>query len=226
MVIGPLIAIVVTVDPVWGDVFEGYLPSREIINPGPLYVSIGILGATVMPHGLFLGSHFAMFDRDNPDEPSGSVTPSQESVDDEEQQQPGKDRAVVSTANRDARVLKRWLHSLRLGLVRLVPGIDPASIGLDTATKEEIVGTVTAPILRPLDISSLKGRMMHATIDVAASMLMFALTTNSFLLIVAAQAFYYGVGNRTGIVPEAGSREIGDLFQAFELLRDELNHGG
>ena len=81
MVIGPLIAIVVTVDPVWGDVFEGYLPSREIINPGPLYVSIGILGATVMPHGLFLGSHFAMFDRDNPDEPSGSVTPSQESVD-------------------------------------------------------------------------------------------------------------------------------------------------
>ena len=39
------------------DVFGGFLPKAEIItNPAMLYVAIGILGATVMPHNLYLHS--------------------------------------------------------------------------------------------------------------------------------------------------------------------------
>jgi len=39
-----------------GEVFRGYLPSSAIIESQGLYQSCGILGATVMPHSLYLGS--------------------------------------------------------------------------------------------------------------------------------------------------------------------------
>ncbi|KAH6708583.1 iron transporter SMF3 [Verticillium dahliae] len=39
-----------------GDVFKGYLPSEAIIEGKGLYQACGILGATVMPHSLYLGS--------------------------------------------------------------------------------------------------------------------------------------------------------------------------
>ncbi|TKW56799.1 Manganese transporter SMF1 [Colletotrichum tanaceti] len=39
-----------------GQVFRGYLPSSSIIETQGLYQSCGILGATVMPHSLYLGS--------------------------------------------------------------------------------------------------------------------------------------------------------------------------
>lgn len=39
------------------DVFKGFLPTKEIFTqPEVLYVSIGIIGATVMPHNLYLHS--------------------------------------------------------------------------------------------------------------------------------------------------------------------------
>lgn len=39
-----------------GEVFRGYLPSGVIIQQQALYQACGILGATVMPHSLYLGS--------------------------------------------------------------------------------------------------------------------------------------------------------------------------
>ncbi|KAL8387081.1 hypothetical protein RB595_010171 [Gaeumannomyces hyphopodioides] len=38
------------------DVFKGYLPSAAVVENNGLYLSCGILGATVMPHSIFLGS--------------------------------------------------------------------------------------------------------------------------------------------------------------------------
>ena len=44
-------------NPQWSAVLAGFVPSREIVsNPQMLYVAIGILGATVMPHNLYLHS--------------------------------------------------------------------------------------------------------------------------------------------------------------------------
>jgi manganese transport protein len=44
-------------NPDWGGVVAGFIPSPEIVhNPGMLYISLGILGATVMPHNLYLHS--------------------------------------------------------------------------------------------------------------------------------------------------------------------------
>ncbi|NMF61661.1 divalent metal cation transporter (plasmid) [Brasilonema octagenarum UFV-E1] len=43
--------------PDFGGILFGYLPKREILqNPEMLYIAIGILGATVMPHNLYLHS--------------------------------------------------------------------------------------------------------------------------------------------------------------------------
>ncbi len=43
--------------PDMGGILQGYLPNREILrNPEMLYIAIGILGATVMPHNLYLHS--------------------------------------------------------------------------------------------------------------------------------------------------------------------------
>jgi manganese transport protein len=42
-------------DPVWGDVLRGYIPSPSIVtDQTQLYIAMGILGATVMPHNLYL----------------------------------------------------------------------------------------------------------------------------------------------------------------------------
>ncbi|MEI4480927.1 MULTISPECIES: Nramp family divalent metal transporter [Phyllobacterium] len=44
-------------DPVWGEVIKGFAPTTEIVrNPEMLYLALGILGATVMPHNLYLHS--------------------------------------------------------------------------------------------------------------------------------------------------------------------------
>jgi manganese transport protein len=43
--------------PPFGEVMRGFVPSRGIVsNPAMLYVAVGILGATVMPHNLYLHS--------------------------------------------------------------------------------------------------------------------------------------------------------------------------
>lgn len=43
--------------PVWNDVAAGFIPSTQTItNPAMLYLAIGIIGATVMPHNLYLHS--------------------------------------------------------------------------------------------------------------------------------------------------------------------------
>ncbi len=43
--------------PVWTDVLRGFVPTTEVVrNPVMLYIAIGILGATVMPHNLYLHS--------------------------------------------------------------------------------------------------------------------------------------------------------------------------
>lgn len=55
--------------PAVADVLNGLVPRPEVVtNPGMLYIAIGILGATVMPHNLYLHSSIVQtrnFDRDD-----------------------------------------------------------------------------------------------------------------------------------------------------------------
>ena len=48
---------IVLANPDWGAVARGFLPSTSIVtDPDMLYLALGILGATVMPHNLYLHS--------------------------------------------------------------------------------------------------------------------------------------------------------------------------
>ena len=55
LVFGCFAAQMVLTQPVWGEVLAGYIPSLSILTEQEqLYIAIGILGATVMPHNLYL----------------------------------------------------------------------------------------------------------------------------------------------------------------------------
>jgi manganese transport protein len=57
--------------PAMGAVFGGLLPRTEIVtNPAMLYIAIGILGATVMPHNLYLHSSIVQTRKVLPDDAS------------------------------------------------------------------------------------------------------------------------------------------------------------
>ena len=54
---GLLLVQIAMADPDWGAVIRGFAPTTEIVtNPDMLYLAIGIIGATVMPHNLYLHS--------------------------------------------------------------------------------------------------------------------------------------------------------------------------
>jgi manganese transport protein len=54
---GCFVYLVIASNPAWAKVAAGFVPSPEIVtNPAMLYVAIGIIGATVMPHNLYLHS--------------------------------------------------------------------------------------------------------------------------------------------------------------------------
>jgi manganese transport protein len=51
------LAQIVLARPEWSGVFAGFWPSTRIVtDPGMLYLALGIIGATVMPHNLYLHS--------------------------------------------------------------------------------------------------------------------------------------------------------------------------
>ncbi|PPQ69625.1 hypothetical protein CVT25_013708 [Psilocybe cyanescens] len=65
------VVLLVKASPDWSNVFMGYIPNKGLFQsePDAVYAAVGILGATVMPHALFLGSSLATQDRvsDAPD---------------------------------------------------------------------------------------------------------------------------------------------------------------
>lgn len=114
-------------DPNWGAVIKGFAPTTDVItNPDMLYLALGILGATVMPHNLYLHS------------------------------------AIVQTRD----------------------------VGLETADKREAIKLAT----------------WDSTIA-----LMFALTINASILILAASAFY-----------DRGMHDVAELDKAHLLLNPLL----
>ncbi|KAL8717516.1 MAG: hypothetical protein Q9225_005248 [Loekoesia sp. 1 TL-2023] len=71
---GAIIATDVAEDTGAGEVFSGYLPSSAIIEGEGVYLSCGILGATVMPHSLYLGSGMVQSRLRHFDIKAGNVT--------------------------------------------------------------------------------------------------------------------------------------------------------
>lgn len=68
-----------------GEVFRGYLPSSAIVQSEGLYQACGILGATVMPHSLYLGSGIVQSRLQEYDISAGNVPASLQSTNSEKQ---------------------------------------------------------------------------------------------------------------------------------------------
>jgi len=71
-----------------GEVFKGYLPSSAIVEGNGIYLSCGIIGATVMPHSIFLGSGVVQPRLKQFDEQNGHLMRNEEPADGEDKYVP------------------------------------------------------------------------------------------------------------------------------------------
>ncbi|OCF34616.1 metal iron transporter [Kwoniella heveanensis BCC8398] len=228
-------------NPVWKDVFFGLVPSRTLVDPGALYIGVGIIGATVMPHALFLGSSLASVDRLNmlPIEPSPVKKPrsvSMPSLNPFRRRRPhprqNSDSTIPQTnvdieyqSSSAARPNPATSSASGLSIRPETPGKDLPleSIEQDEGemSKDEL-DYVKAVKKYEMDVRMFDRirwvdlHLLHATIDTALSLLGFALTINSSILTLAGAAFFYGSAN---VNPDDA-----DLFGAFDLIKSLIGH--
>ncbi|KAL7810184.1 natural resistance-associated macrophage domain-containing protein [Trichoderma gracile] len=89
-----------------GEVLKGYIPSGAIVQSNGLYQACGILGATVMPHSLYLGSGIVKPRLRDYDEKHGLMPP-------EQQQQPASAASSTMDGSYDKVVYVPSLAAIR-----------------------------------------------------------------------------------------------------------------
>ncbi|KAG8748869.1 hypothetical protein FRC12_013748, partial [Ceratobasidium sp. 428] len=226
------------INPVWSDVFNGYLPSKTLFQPGALYTSIGILGATVMPHALFLGSSLATLNRISDPAIHATLPYHEQKRTYTFWQQFGRARRALFWVQRSPQsgpsIAPNEADSARaaVSMPELRRDVTPP-IARHTPPppQTEVVTTVgsaedeskSVPQIQPQDegyrghhnnsLTFIRAHLGHAIVDIVMSLLGFAVSINSAILILGAAAFYYG-GN-------GQSLDVG-LFDAHDLIRDRI----
>jgi metal iron transporter len=224
-----MVVIISKVNVNWADAFQGYLPSKYIFKSGGLYTcmspflglistssltrsAVGILGATVMPHSLFLGSALATQDRiefkpKDPDELTLTPNQSKES----------QETAVVHSVTARSRVSSLF-NTLKESVANAFRKPRPSSF--------------TTRVLRHSDHQNnsfefIHAHLSHGVLDMVGSLLGFAVIINSLyvkpivvgfrqliqrrILILAAAVFYRGNSSFEGPA---------SLFDAYDLIRE------
>ncbi|KAI0707850.1 Nramp-domain-containing protein [Earliella scabrosa] len=176
----------------WGDAFKGYIPSNTIFKSGALYISIGIIGATVMPHSLFLGSALATQDRLSPS--SSSTKSAMLSTMDSTF---SSESAVANSRPSFPTRAGAWFHQH----FRVLPVSELPNEAKNHAEREN----------RPYDV--VHAHLYHGIVDMVISLLGLAVVINSMILILSAAVFF---GRDTG------SEDPADLFDAFDLLKETV----
>ncbi|KAF9447856.1 natural resistance-associated macrophage protein [Macrolepiota fuliginosa MF-IS2] len=178
-----------------GNVFQGFLPSKYVFASGGLYTSIGIIGATVMPHSLFIGSALATQDRiDCRPIKSDDDLP----------------LSLTSTTNSEVRILVSpsrfclFRRRLKTSLINVFRA-PPKSLYATRATRHNEHEN------NPL--SFVRAHIYHGIVDVVICLLGFAVLINSLILILASAVFYYGNN-------DLGDRNPASLFDAYELIKN------
>ncbi|KAG8687889.1 hypothetical protein FRC11_006429 [Ceratobasidium sp. 423] len=229
------------IDPHWPDVFNGYLPSKTIFQPGALYTSIGILGATVMPHALFLGSSLATLDRVSHPPVVAATLP----LDEQKrtytfwqqfsrakralfwvQRSPGSRSSIMNNGTSPIEAATGLqvpdtaeMHEVNRPASRSSQGsprvaAQASDMNLNHENKvEPQTHAQASPGRQNNSLDFIKAHLSHAIVDIVMSLLGFAVSINSAILILGAAAFYYG---GDGQVLDAG------LFDAHDLIRDKI----
>ncbi|KIP03915.1 hypothetical protein PHLGIDRAFT_110303 [Phlebiopsis gigantea 11061_1 CR5-6] len=185
----------------WSDTFDGFLPSGSLFKSGGLYTSIGIIGATVMPHSIFLGSALSTQNRLPQSKDKLSRTESSLTVDSEVTCVPRKFKLSLPRPTELLRRSRRWFANT----FRVVP-IDEFSPEPKTHTDHE-----------NNSYAFVRAHIYHGMIDITLSLLGLAVVINSLILILASAVFYYGEGQGTG--------GPASLFDAYDLLKRIIGQG-
>ncbi|KAG8721003.1 hypothetical protein FRC09_008624 [Ceratobasidium sp. 395] len=203
------IVLLIKIQPNMADVLNGYLPSKTLFQPGALYTSIGILGATVMPHAIFLGSSLATLDRVSP-APSLEQLPNPQAE--------NANLTIMQKINRTRKALF-YVEPKCKGNPLMNTRTDVYARSEVSHSKDEVPGTPTgrnhsSPTRKYLNnsVEFIREHLGHAIIDIVMSLLGFAVVINSAILVLAAAAFFYSGRNQD--VGDAG------LFDAYDLIRD------
>ncbi|KAF5377515.1 hypothetical protein D9615_005132 [Tricholomella constricta] len=164
------VVLLVKVKPHWPDVFLGYLPSKRLFQsePDAVYSAVGILGATVMPHALFLGSSLAAQDRVSlapPEAPSSLPGP---------------------TA---PRTLRSRIRAVMLPLFR-VSRAERIAAAKDYRTRYGERENNS--------LAFIQQHLAHGIVDVVTSLLGIAVPVNSAILILASTVFFQGPQFKAG----------------------------
>ncbi|KAJ4491203.1 natural resistance-associated macrophage protein-domain-containing protein [Lentinula edodes] len=203
----------------WNHAFQGYLPSKYIFPNGAFYTSVGILGATVMPHSLFLGSALATQDRDSPPEsqyPSRSIDSSISSTStvfsarDSPETSARKEtpEGGLRTRGKSHTSISRIIQPFRLIVAQVF------------RTHPETTYGAKYNIRRHEDWENnsfdfVKRHLYHGIVDMTGSLLGFAVVINSMILILSSAVFFSGNGS--------GQTQLAaGLFDAYDLIRSAV----
>ncbi|KAL5534599.1 hypothetical protein ACEPAG_1062 [Sanghuangporus baumii] len=168
------IVLLARVGPHWPDVFDGYLPSKDLVEPSALYAAVGIIGATVMPHGLFLGSRLATQDRLSFGKADSSSLPTPSS-------------AQRSTVFFSFKKTLKDLFSVRR--VRRRGDTDQPDTWTPYGERKNNT------------IDFVRAHYKHGVWDLVVSLLGFAVVINSAILILSSAVFFYGPGKAADGAP-------------------------
>ncbi|EIW64452.1 natural resistance-associated macrophage protein [Trametes versicolor FP-101664 SS1] len=174
----------------WGDAFFGFVPSKTVIQSNALYTSIGIIGATVMPHSLFLGSALATQDRvDHLPDPAKEAQEQLRTLD------------SVSSASSDSSKKLSLVGYIRAGVKRHIRIANITDVARpDLASHAEHTN-------RPYSFVRL--HLYHGIVDMVISLLGLAVVINSMILILSSAVFFNG---------NTGDQDPASLFDAYDLL--------
>ncbi|KAK4688793.1 hypothetical protein P7C73_g1320, partial [Tremellales sp. Uapishka_1] len=190
---------------------------QTLVEPGALYVGVGIIGATVMPHALFLGSSLASVDRLDMVPVPPSAVPAKKSF---------KMPTMLARRKRQAKSVDLELSDIGRSNSRsssrttsAAKGGEPAVMQEDDRETElEAKQKVYEEDVKKFDrIKWVKLHVLHSTIDTSYSLLGFALTINASILTLAGAAFYYGT---SGATPDDA-----DLMGAHDLIKSYIGDG-
>ncbi|KAM6498889.1 Natural resistance-associated macrophage domain containing protein [Amanita muscaria] len=183
----------------WSDAFLGFVPSKYIFKSSALYTSVGIIGATVMPHSLFLGSNLATQDRI-----SYRITHKD-------------DRIEVYTAS-NANSPGRYRNGLLPSLVNYV------KTSFRNAVRAPDVNNYFTTAKRHSEhennhLGFVLAHVYHGIADIVICLLGFAVVINALILILAGAVFYYG----SDIARQTGGPA--SLFDAYALIGKFVGKG-
>lgn len=183
-------------------------------------LAVGIIGATVMPHSLFLGSALATQDRVNAKAEDGSA------VEEEDSFEAAEDVYRGSGFGGYVRSIPYRAKEYVVWAFRVPP---PSAYATKARRHSERENN---------SLKFVKAHITHGIIDVAVSLLGFAVVINSLfvlfpltsrtnadtwlfsrIMIIAGGVFFYGS------TPTDSNSDPASLFDAYELIRELIGQG-